>query len=367
MPDRNSDPNSGSHSTAKRSLPSWMSSTEDRKKSQKKQNETSNKILLNNEKEENITSACDAIQNNCDFSKLLEGVVFVLSGFVNPERGTLRAQAVEMGAEYQADWNSGCTLLICAFPNTPKFRQVETDCGTIVSKGWILECYKHKTLVEIERYLMYAGKPWRRYIEQNQPNKVQGSAISEELIKRCGKRSLVLTGSASSEGGFSSPTKNVFLPSQIKDWAADDLRKTMSWLQCQDEKPQAMEITSIAAKGIITCLQDVLDSLKKNKDIKTVTDKWMFVPHVVTYLAELEGGNHSGLLSKKELYELADSCKRIYDSELEHLNSSSKGEKYITEGYQAHPGEPNEEEYDSDRTIEMTEDEIDFACKQIGC
>lgn len=60
--------------------------------------------------------------------------MFVLSGFVNPERGTLRSQALAMGAEYQADWNSRCTLLICAFPNTPKFRQVEADCGTIVAK-----------------------------------------------------------------------------------------------------------------------------------------------------------------------------------------------------------------------------------------
>jgi DNA-repair protein XRCC1 len=63
-----------------------------------------------------------------------EGVVFVLSGFVNPERGILRSQALEMGAEYRPDWNSDCTLLVCAFPNTPKFRHVESDCGTIVSK-----------------------------------------------------------------------------------------------------------------------------------------------------------------------------------------------------------------------------------------
>ena len=63
-----------------------------------------------------------------------EGVVFALSGFVNPERGILRSQALEMGAEYQPDWNSNCTLLVCAFPNTPKFRQVEADGGTIVSK-----------------------------------------------------------------------------------------------------------------------------------------------------------------------------------------------------------------------------------------
>lgn len=58
----------------------------------------------------------------------------MLSGFVNPERSTLRSHALAMGAEYQPDWNSGCTLLICAFPNTPKFRQVQADCGTIVSK-----------------------------------------------------------------------------------------------------------------------------------------------------------------------------------------------------------------------------------------
>jgi len=63
-----------------------------------------------------------------------EGVVFVLSGFVNPERSTLRSQALTMGATYQPDWNAGSTLLICAFPNTPKFRQVETNGGTIISK-----------------------------------------------------------------------------------------------------------------------------------------------------------------------------------------------------------------------------------------
>ena len=63
-----------------------------------------------------------------------EGVVFALSGFVNPERGILRSQALEMGAEYKQDWNSECTLLVCAFHNTPKFRQVEADGGTIVAK-----------------------------------------------------------------------------------------------------------------------------------------------------------------------------------------------------------------------------------------
>ncbi len=67
-----------------------------------------------------------------------EGVVFVLSGFVNPERAALRSQALEMGAEYRPDWSSECTLLVCAYSNTPKFRQVEADCGTIVKKVSLL-------------------------------------------------------------------------------------------------------------------------------------------------------------------------------------------------------------------------------------
>lgn len=65
----------------------------------------------------------------------------MLSGFVNPERGMLRSRAMEMGAQYQPDWNSDCTLLVCAFPNTPKFRQVEADCGTIVSKVFLFPCF----------------------------------------------------------------------------------------------------------------------------------------------------------------------------------------------------------------------------------
>jgi DNA-repair protein XRCC1 len=51
-----------------------------------------------------------------------DGAVFVLSGFMNPERSTLCSQALDMVAEYRPDWTSDCTLLVCAFANTPKFR-----------------------------------------------------------------------------------------------------------------------------------------------------------------------------------------------------------------------------------------------------
>ena len=43
---------------------------------------------------------------------LKRGVVFSLSGFKNPFRGELREKAVEMGAQYQPDWNKNCTHLV---------------------------------------------------------------------------------------------------------------------------------------------------------------------------------------------------------------------------------------------------------------
>ena len=41
-----------------------------------------------------------------------KGVVFVMSGFVNPERGNLRDKALQMGAQYRQDWGKGCTHLM---------------------------------------------------------------------------------------------------------------------------------------------------------------------------------------------------------------------------------------------------------------
>jgi DNA-repair protein XRCC1 len=46
------------------------------------------------------------------FDKLLEGVVFAFSGYVNPERGILRQKALDMGAKYRSDWDSTCTHLM---------------------------------------------------------------------------------------------------------------------------------------------------------------------------------------------------------------------------------------------------------------
>lgn len=87
------------------------------------------------------------------FNRLMEKVVFVLSGFQNPYRTDLRDKALDMGAKYQGDWNDSCTHLVCAFLNTPKYTQVLKEKGRIVSKEWILDCYKKK------KHL-----PWRKYM-----------------------------------------------------------------------------------------------------------------------------------------------------------------------------------------------------------
>ena len=39
-------------------------------------------------------------------------VIFVLSGYKNPERGDLREKALAMGAQYQPDWSPDSTHLM---------------------------------------------------------------------------------------------------------------------------------------------------------------------------------------------------------------------------------------------------------------
>ncbi|XP_037038333.1 DNA repair protein XRCC1 [Bradysia coprophila] len=85
------------------------------------------------------------------FHRLLEGVVLVISGIQNPARANIRQQALDMGAKYKADWEASCTHLICAFKNTPKYRQVHGH-GKIITKDWIVECHKRKMRI-----------PWRRF------------------------------------------------------------------------------------------------------------------------------------------------------------------------------------------------------------
>ncbi|XP_050988094.1 DNA repair protein XRCC1 isoform X2 [Labeo rohita] len=88
------------------------------------------------------------------FNRIMEGVVFVLSGFQNPFRGELRDKALAMGARYRPDWTPDSTHLICAFANTPKYSQVKAAGGIIVRREWVMDCHKTKQKISFKRYLM---------------------------------------------------------------------------------------------------------------------------------------------------------------------------------------------------------------------
>ncbi|TKW19602.1 hypothetical protein SEVIR_4G031100v4 [Setaria viridis] len=338
---------------SKRSLPSWMGSSKDGEddSSKKKHAGTSQKA-----------------QKGSDFSKLLDGVVFVLSGFVNPERGMLRSQALDMGAEYRPDWTSDCTLLVCAFANTPKFRQVQADNGTIISKDWICESHKQRKLVDIEPYLMHAGKPWRKNKEPVESDQDQ-KEMHKEHKKQVRQSHVKPSTSATSKAGHSDSGNKHFSPSKIKQWAMDDLTQTVSWLESQEEKPEPSELKAIAAEGVITCLQDAIESLEQGNDIKGVAEQWSFVPHVVNELLKLDGSGKDASLPKEQLSQLAIKCKKIYQAEFARMDSDNKkGKKRqssspVTE--HRRKTKSSDDHYDSDDTIEMTEEEIDLACRQL--
>ncbi|XP_043700512.1 DNA-repair protein XRCC1 isoform X1 [Telopea speciosissima] len=383
MSDSKSSRNDGGNKTTGRNIPSWMASGGHGNKSHGKKPADVNIKGKDNDLKNSKETRCsdksanggEATSSTMNFSKLMEGVVFVLSGFVNPERSILRSQALEMGAEYQPDWNSSCTLLVCAFPNTPKFQQVEADCGTIVSKDWISECYNQKKLVAIERYLMYPGKPWRRNTACPGSGKDQEATLPRKTEKQVKKRSSPKqSASPKGKGGAPNSAQDRFSPSNLKKWATDDLNKTISWLESQEESPEPSEVKKIAAEGILTCLQDSIEALEQKKDIRQVTEDWKFVPHVVEELAGLESARSgSESLSKEDLYQQAMICKSIYMMAYDSLEAQpvQKSKKPKTGKDHKQDGDETENKvnhaaYDSDDTIEMTEEEIDIAYKTIA-
>ncbi|XP_050068947.1 DNA repair protein XRCC1 [Anopheles maculipalpis] len=87
------------------------------------------------------------------FGKLLENVVLVISGIVNPDRANIRSQALAMGAKYKPDWDGSCTHLICAYKNTPKYNQVHGK-GKIVKKEWIERCYTNRKRLSWRKFAL---------------------------------------------------------------------------------------------------------------------------------------------------------------------------------------------------------------------
>ncbi|KAK6124902.1 hypothetical protein DH2020_041363 [Rehmannia glutinosa] len=373
-----------------------------------------------------------------DFSKLMEGIVFALSGFVNPERGVLRSKMLEMGAEYQPDWNSNCTLLVCAFANTPKFRQVKADGGTIISKwlaqavvgivigncnmltlrapgldgqfslnnlhillerpvfllslsllktycgldvikDWISECYNERKLVDIEPFLLHAGKPWRKQgISHEDGEDIKPSTSSKSLKQdEKGLHSKKTTGSSKMKGCFS--------PSKVKKWAVEDLKRTIAWLESQDEKDaiEALKQGLVWAFWLIivflhhyVLLENETVQFNPTKSSWHRTDsRAMGLPsRVVEELAQFDRNrDDTALPSKEDLCREAMACKQIYELEflnMEHEDIVASKKRPETHGSKKVNKKENVAKddpcYDSDATIEMTEDEINQAYNTVA-
>ncbi|KAL1551467.1 DNA-repair protein XRCC1-like isoform X1 [Salvia divinorum] len=348
----------------KRNLPSWMSSREEENDECENSKQLTNRGKSKKDQSGEDKTASATGSGASDFSMLMEGVTFVLSGFVNPERGVLRSQMLEMGAEYQPDWNSNCTLLVCAFSSTPKFRQVQADGGTVISKDWISECYSQRKLVDIEPFLLHAGKPWRRQSISHEARKDVEASSSTKSAKQKETTGLHLkkaTGSSKIKGSFS--------PAKAKKWAVEDLKRTVSWLENQEEKPGPSEIKKIAAEGILTCLQDAIDALKQGQGVQRITEQWGCLPRVVEQLAQFDGTGSTP--SKEDLCREVMACKQIYELEFLNMEHDDTPSAIKPQNHGGRKDRKNDkaggnDPYDSDATIEMTEDEIDQAYNSIA-
>lgn len=108
-----------------------------------------------------------------------------------------------------------------------------------------------------------------------------------------------------------------------------------------------------------------------NQDIRKGTEDWMFLPRVVEELAKFDVVGNKGSLSKEDLRRQALDCKRIYEEELNSLDHERKKNSKVNKEQRSKTGRTNAMssgavEYDSDETIEMTEQEIDLAYKTLS-
>ncbi|CAG0899707.1 unnamed protein product [Darwinula stevensoni] len=112
------------------------------------------------------------------FNKLMEDVVFVISGIQNPLRAEIRQKATEMGAKYKPDWGRGCTHLVCAFLNTPKYNQVKGK-GKIMKKEWIEDVYNKRCRFPWKRYALIG--PDEDLSDESEPEVYAAESDEEEM------------------------------------------------------------------------------------------------------------------------------------------------------------------------------------------
>lgn len=112
-PSRSSSKHSHSSSRDKKSSPKKSSQSDrDKKSASSSQGDRDKKPTTSSSSHKKSSQSPPKAVTYKPFHKLLEGVVFAFSGYVNPERGTLRQKALDMGAKYRPDWDRTCTHLM---------------------------------------------------------------------------------------------------------------------------------------------------------------------------------------------------------------------------------------------------------------
>lgn len=76
------------------------------------------------------------LPSNTEYKTILSGVIFTISGYINPERSRIRDTGLAMGAKFTRDITTSTTHLVCAFVNTPKYNEF-LGRGKIMKKEWI--------------------------------------------------------------------------------------------------------------------------------------------------------------------------------------------------------------------------------------
>lgn len=110
--------------------------------------------------------------------------------------------------------------------------------------------------------------------------------------------------------------------------------------------------------------------------LQQLTEQWDMVPHVVKELIEIEGSETS-TISKNDLLQQAVACKKIYEGELkrERVGPNEMSREPKSKGRNTDKGKhhssvdraSNSLNYDSDETIEMSEQEINDAYISLAC
>ncbi|XP_069974361.1 DNA repair protein XRCC1-like isoform X2 [Penaeus vannamei] len=193
---------------------------ETKRETHKKKREGSTGGEGKTEKENLPTTSKKSQRKTEPFASLMKDVVFVMSGYQNPQRSNLRDMMLDMGAKYKQDWEPSCTHLICAFTNTPKFLQVKGK-GKIVTAKWITDCHKNKI-----RY------PWRRYQLERDRNadESEEEVWAEELLPKEERRakSPAQKRRSSATDAADTDSYNMATDSESEEDTDDEIRRVLA-------------------------------------------------------------------------------------------------------------------------------------------